>query len=51
MRSIEQRTQFLAATSFSPEKQQEVERVLEWLTDFPDEAAMYIVWFESAQKD
>ena len=47
-RTIEQRTAFLRATSFDFEQRQEMERVMEWLADFPDEAAMYIVWLEDA---
>lgn len=48
MRTIEQRTEFLQAVKFDFEQRQEIERVLEWLTDFPDEAASYIVWLEDS---
>lgn len=33
------------------EQRQQIEEELEWLTDFPDEAAAYIVWLESALSD
>jgi hypothetical protein len=48
MRTIEQRTSFLQAVTFSREQLDEVDRVIEWLADFPDEAASYIVWLEDA---
>lgn len=47
-RTMEERTAFLAAVEFDFEQRQEIERVLEWLTDFPDEAAAYIVWLQDA---
>lgn len=44
--TMEQRTSFLSSVQFEFEQRQEIERVLEWLTDFPDEAAAYIVWLQ-----
>ena len=44
--TLEQRTAFLSSVHFDFEQRQEIERVLEWLTDFPDEAAAYIVWLQ-----
>lgn len=34
------------AVKFSRRQRDEIERVLEWLLDFPEEAAAYIVWGE-----
>lgn len=48
MRTIEERTDFLRAVEFDFEQRQEIESVVEWLTDFPDEAAAYIVWLEDS---
>jgi hypothetical protein len=45
---MEERTAFLAATEFDFEQRQDIEHVLEWLTDNPDEAAAYIVWLQSS---
>jgi plasmid stabilization system protein ParE len=45
---MEERTEFLRATKFTFEQRQEIEHVLEWLTDNPDEAAAYIVWLRDA---
>jgi len=44
---IEERTHFLSAIKWTPEERHEIELVLEWLTDFPDEAAAYIIWMEN----
>lgn len=41
------RMQIAGAVELDFEQRQEVERVIDWLTDFPDEAATYIVWLES----
>jgi hypothetical protein len=45
-KTIGERTVFLNEAKFDFEDRQEIERVLEWLTDFPDDAAQYIVWLE-----
>jgi hypothetical protein len=45
------RNKIAASAKFDFEQRQEVERVLEWLTDFPDEAAAYIVLLESREED
>lgn len=48
-RPIDERAEFVSTVRFDFEQRQEIESVLEWLTDFPDEAAAYIVWLESNQ--
>jgi len=45
-RGIHQRTEFLASALFDMDQRYEIEQVLEWLTDNPDDAAAYIVWLE-----
>jgi hypothetical protein len=51
VRTMEERTAFLSATKFTFEQRQDIERTLEWLTDFPDEAAAYIVWLQTTLED
>ena len=46
MRPIAERTDFLRAVIFSDEQRDEIGRIMEWLADFPDEGAGYIVWLE-----
>ena len=46
LRPIGERTDFLRAVIFSNEQRDEIDRIMEWLADFPDEAAGYIVWLE-----
>ena len=45
--SVYRRSDEVAEATFDFEQREEIERVLEWLTDFPDEAAAYIVLLES----
>lgn len=43
----DERSEAASTANLDFEQRQEVERVLEWLTDCPDEAAAYIVLLES----
>lgn len=45
-RHISERAEHINSVRFSFEQRAEIESVLEWLFDFPDEAAAYIVWLE-----
>lgn len=45
-RSIEERTEFIGAVKFDFEERAEIENVVEWIVDNPEEAAAYIVWIE-----
>lgn len=47
-RDIAERASFIDAVQFDFDQRQEIERVMEWLSDFPDEAASYIVWLEGS---
>ncbi len=51
LRPIDERTDFLQAVVFSDEQRDEIDRIMEWLADFPDEAAGYIVWLEKLLDD
>ena len=44
--TIDERTGFLRAVIFTDEERDEIDDIMEWLADFPDEAAAYIVWLE-----
>jgi len=48
---ITDRMAIVANAKFGFDQRAEINRVLEWLTDFPDEAAAYIVWLEDARHD
>ena len=46
MSTIEERSEAIRAVKFNFKEFGEIERVIEWLSDNPDEAAAYIVWIE-----
>jgi len=50
-REISDRTEFLRAIIFTDDERDEIDRIFEWLADFPDEAAAYIVWLEKLLED
>lgn len=49
-RTIDERTEFLLAVSWTPEQMDEIERIEQWIRTSGLRPAEYIVWLESQER-